>query len=255
VRVRGNDHYLGWVRALPGARANLPTLPLTMSAEDLPPSVDLSDLFPPPYDQAKEGSCVAQGWRAVMEALRQKEGLAYVPLSSQFLYWCVRALEGTTGYDSGAQIHDGSAALERWGICPEAQWPYEYDNMLEHPTPQAYATAEQFRVLRFSQIPNDEVSVKAALASGLPIVFGASVYTNFESAETARTGIVQMPQGSLLGGHCTVLKGYGVGTLQDHYYGRNSWGSWGSGGDYFLPAAYLHDPNLCDELTVAQWVT
>jgi hypothetical protein len=246
--------YGGWLRALPGARAHLPFF---TAFGPLPPSVDLSLYFTGVYDQGQQGSCTGQGWRGVFEALLAKQGLPYVPLSSRFIYWNERSLEGTTGQDSGAYIHDGSNALAKWGVCPDSLCPYDGD-MFQQPSQAAFDAGLKDMLLQFSAVPNNEPSVKAALAAGLPIVFGFTVYESFESAQTASTGIMTMPAAGeqILGGHCTVIKGYDVPGMPDYYYVRNSWGSgWGQRGDFYMPKAYLHDPNLCDELTVAQIVS
>ena len=36
--------------------------------------------------------------------------------------------------------------------------------------------------------------MKGCLADGFPFVFGFTVYESFESAEVARTGVLQMPK-------------------------------------------------------------
>jgi C1A family cysteine protease len=255
----GTHHYGGWIRSLPGARAHLPVLHLPSVA--LPPTVDLSPYFPPAYDQGAAGSCTSQGWRGAYEALRAKEGEAYIPLSSLFIYYNERVIEGNPDQDAGAYIHDGSATLSQAGVCPESLWPYDLGKLYTKPPQEAYDAAVKSRLLQFSAVPNDEGSVKAALAAGLPIVLGFTVFENFESTETAHTGVMAMPTGSILGGHCVVVKGYGIPGHEDYYLMRNSWGpGWGfdggnGGGDFLMPKAYLHDPNLCDELTVAQLVS
>ncbi|MFH7191396.1 C1 family peptidase, partial [Klebsiella pneumoniae] len=82
--------------------------------------------------------------------------------------------------------------------------------------------------------------LKAALASGFPVVVGFTVYPGFESDAAAKTGVVPMPgkKERPLGGHCVFVVGYGqtpgTFTLQ------NSWGpDWGDKGCFTLPEAYL----------------
>jgi C1A family cysteine protease len=78
------------------------------------------------------------------------------------------------------------------------------------------------------------------LAEGYPFVFGFTVYESFESAETARTGIVQMPDKSerALGGHAVMAVGYDQKNTR--LLIRNSWGkTWGKGGYFTMPFAYM----------------
>jgi C1A family cysteine protease len=78
------------------------------------------------------------------------------------------------------------------------------------------------------------------LAEGYPFVFGFTVYESFESAETARTGIVRMPGKSerALGGHAVMAVGYDQENRR--LLIRNSWGkAWGKGGYFTMPFAYM----------------
>jgi C1A family cysteine protease len=91
--------------------------------------------------------------------------------------------------------------------------------------------------------------MKGCLASGYPFVFGFSVYDSFESDAVAKTGMVPMPapKEKLLGGHAVLAVGYD--DKQQRFLVRNSWGkSWGLGGYFTMPYAYMTDSNLCDDL-------
>ena len=71
-------------------------------------------------------------------------------------------------------------------------------------------------------------ALKSCLASGLVAVIGISVYSSFESATVAKTGIVPLPKPteSLLGGHAVLLVGYD--DVKSRWICMNSWGStWG----------------------------
>jgi C1A family cysteine protease len=79
-------------------------------------------------------------------------------------------------------------------------------------------------------------------------VFGFAVYEGFESQQTARTGVVEMPGAGerMLGGHAVVAVGYDDPAKR--FIVRNSWGAtWGQKGYFTMPYAYLADRNLCDD--------
>jgi len=84
-----------------------------------------------------------------------------------------------------------------------------------------------------------------------PVIFGFSVYDQFESDECAKTGIVTMPSATdaPLGGHAVLAVGYDDATQM--YICRNSWGAdWGIAGYFLMPYAYLLNQNLANDLWV-----
>src|SRR5689334_16426285 len=112
----------GWRPQLPDPRDRV--LELDLNAP-LPPSVDLRPECPPVYDQLQTGSCTANATAALVQFTRMKHGMQnYVP-SRLFIYWFERALEGTVGYDSGAQLRDGVKVMAQHGPPPESLWPFE----------------------------------------------------------------------------------------------------------------------------------
>jgi C1A family cysteine protease len=90
--------------------------------------------------------------------------------------------------------------------------------------------------------------MKGCLADGFPFVFGFTVYESFESAEVARTGVLQMPKPKegVVGGHAVLAVGYEDKT--ERFMVRNSWGtSWGKKGYFTMPYTYLLSENLSDD--------
>jgi C1A family cysteine protease len=108
-------------------------------------------------------------------------------------------------------------------------------------------------VLTYQKVPQVLWSLKTVLANGRPIVFGFTVYSAFESATVAQTGIVPMPSPSdqVVGGHAVVLVGYD--DAADRFRVRNSWGTgWGQQGYFEMPYLYVTSASLASDFWVIQ---
>lgn len=207
-----------------------------------------------PFDQLAEGSCTSNAAVGLATFLQAKLGLPTKMLSRQFLYYNTREIEGTISTDSGATITDTITAWQRHGICDENLDPYLPENMTLRPSDAAYADANSELAMNKEQIAQDFDSLYTCLSAGYPIDFGMDVFESFESDETARTGIVPMPDESredVLGGHSTLLVGVTQINNQWYFIGRNSWNTtWGDGGYYYIPAKYILSDHASDFWTV-----
>lgn len=259
----------GWTRDLPDHRDLVrATAPETLA--NLPASVDLSTdpAMPPIYDQAQIGSCTANAIAAAVEYELRKQKLADFMPSRLFIYYNERAMEGSVGSDSGAQIRDGVKSVATQGVCPEDEWPYDGDpansdgswpagqRAGQKPTTACYSVASGTEAVQYERVPQELDHIKAALAAGVPVVFGFSVYASFESQETAQTGDAPMPAPgeAQLGGHAVLAVGYDNAT--DRFKVRNSWGTgWGQAGYFTLPYAYLTDSRLASDLWTVKRVS
>jgi C1A family cysteine protease len=201
----------------------------------LPSVVDLRPGMPPVYDQGQLGSCTAN---ALVGIFQYDDPKFYG--SRLFLYYNERVIEHDVGIDAGAQLSDGILSLEKNGVCSETTWPYDTAKFTEKPPVAAYSEALKHKALVVQHIPPLESTVKQVLAKGKPFVVGIQVYSEFESAEVAKTGIVPMPSptSELLGGHAVVVCGYDH--AKQHFICRNSWSeSWGDKGYFYLPYPYI----------------
>ena len=98
--------------------------------------------------------------------------------------------------------------------------------------------------------------MRGCLASGYPFVLGFTVYSSFESAEVARTGVLSMPgtNEDVVGGHAVLAVGYDDSTQT--FLVRNSWGtSWGQAGYFTIPYAYLTTRGLSSDFWTIRIVT
>lgn len=242
--------HFGWIRDNPDARDVMYAAPPEVLAK-LPAAVDLRPQCPPVYDQGQLGSCTGNAIAGAIQFDRLKQGLdkSFVP-SRLFIYYNERVIEGTVDSDSGAQIRDGIKSVSKQGACSETDWPYDIGAFRTKPSPKAYEGALQDRAVSYSRITQNLQQLKGCLASGFPFVFGFTVYDSFESAEVAKTGVLQMPDlatESVLGGHAVLAVGYD--DKAQRFIVRNSWGShWGMKGYFTIPYLYLADHHLSSDM-------
>ena len=119
-------------------------------------------------------------------------------------------------------------------------------------TPEIRTKAAQYKIVSYHNIPNDPISVKAAiygLTKVLPYKMAdgsqgkspvASAYPVFENySDGYDDGIVPMPSGRLLGGHSSMIAGWTVIDDKEYYINYNSWGKdVGDEGKFYIPVEY-----------------
>lgn len=242
----------GWVRDIPDQRDLL----LLTPEITLPAHIDLRPLMPPVFDQGNEGSCTANAAATAAQFAREKakEQPDFVP-SRQFIYWWSRYLEGTTSYDSGAQIRDTFKAMSKYGICPEYRDPYTEVDLLQKPSADAVTSGKQHLLTQYLKVAQNITAMKTCLAQGWPFEIGFTVYESFEGDAVAATGIVPMPKSdeNVMGGHAVLVVGFDDPSLR--FIVRNSWGAdWGIKGYFTIPYAYFINSQLASDLWTARQV-
>ena len=101
------------------------------------------------------------------------------------------------------------------------------------------------KAIHYKRVGQEASQLKACLAEGFAIIMGFTVYTAFESAEVARTGILNMPEPTetTVGGHAVLVVGYD--DTEKRVIVRNSWGNtWGQLGYFTMPYEYLTNKGL-----------
>lgn len=223
----------------------------------LPASIDLRPGFPdPPYDQGQLGSCVSNASAGFAQYLLAKEQkLVFMP-SRLFIYYNGRLAEGTVNSDSGESVRDGVRTLNKLGVPPETDWPYNIADFTVEPPQQAYTDALLTKALLYQRVMQNLSQMLGCLASGYPMLIGFSVYQSMETSQVDQTGIVPLPSPGeqLLGGHCVLLVGYD--TTKQLFTFRNSWStSWGDKGYGYIPFAYLANPQLASDFWTIRFVS
>lgn len=235
----------GWRPDLPDARDKAYKLERPRAA--LPLNVDLRDKCPPVVDQGQLGSCTANAIAGNIDYLKIHPKKKLHPSSRLFLYYEERDMEGTVKEDAGAYLRDGMKVAKNIGVPWESTFPYNIAKFAKKPTKSAFTSAATKKINSYHPLDTVE-EMQGCLADGFPFVFGFSVYENFESANTAQSGMVNMPtpNENLLGGHAVMAVGYDMTANQ--FIVRNSWGvDWGMQGYFTMPSDYLADRNLSDD--------
>lgn len=206
-----------------------------------------------PYikDQGQEGSCTAHAGTEMMELLYRTKpsqlakhiDVTTLRFSPGYLYAMERIMDGTFPSDSGSESRTIMRALATVGACLESEDPYGLQNATTRPTADQNNEAALYKIGAYHRIPDVETA-KSVLVSGYSFCIGIPLFQDFESDETAETGLVKMPSGSIIGGHELHVIGaddskqvYGeTGAFEV----QNSWSpSWGDAGFCWIPYAYL----------------
>lgn len=157
----------------------------------------------PRLDQGREGACVGFGWSAELAAdpvrvkVTDASALALYHRAQQLDEWPGEAYEGTS-------VLAGAKAVQEQGHLFEYRWAFSLEDVLQ------------------------------TLSGHGPVVIGVNWHQGMMSTD-ARGYIT--PTGSVVGGHCTLLRGLLWERKRWVVLGRQSWGrDWGLAGDFKLAA-------------------
>lgn len=272
----GSTRHYGWVPSKPGFR-DLLFCPHPLLTLETTPWLDLSTpTLPPPFvpclNQGNEGSCGPNTEAECLSLVAERdEKLNLLLPSRQFIYYTTRVVMGVPlNQDTGVDNRSMTQALAKYGWCDDALMPYTDDpsQLATAPSAAAYAQAATRKVSTSLSVPQNETALQGAIASGLPWIFGFTVYESFESDTTSHTGIVTMPTRSeqVLGGHDITVVGFnasggdlpgvmpgnkwptGTWKMRNHWY--NGSVPWGDGGYCYVPDAYVLSSSLSGDFWV-----
>lgn len=218
-------------------------LPITATPADGP--FGNEQYLGPVLDQGAEGSCTANGGAGLFSFTQKAEGIDIIPISRAKLYYDSRVMDGSpTSQDTGSYARTVCKVLNTLGDCPESDMPYVAGRWMDIPPAKAIADS-QFKLTQYLTFTPSQNFIASLFASKRGFISGFSVYSSFESAQVAATGIIPMPQAGdkLLGGHLTEF----YDCDPTYVYGQNSWGpGWGITGKFKMPWAYVLSTLMSD---------
>jgi C1A family cysteine protease len=233
---------MGWLPDPPKVPGEKPDW-LATARLSLPPAPDAASCkghLGAVLDQERLGSCVWQAIAKLLWSSHVRQGIASPKLCSILAgYYISRAYAGTERYDSGTHLRTGFRALNKFGFCPEDEWPYLIGRFAEMPPTNAFRKAfdqkDPTDYYRIHETGNERLdAIKRAIAVGLPVAFGTDVSRAFCDGELGK--VWDHPTGEIAGGHAMVLSGYDG----DVFDVLNSWGEgWGDGGWGRMSADYV----------------
>lgn len=241
----------GWKPDLPDTRDRLYNLERKVEQPAALPAVfSLRPSMPPVYDQGELGSCTGNGVAAVLEHQEMKQAEGTHTPSRLFIYYEERVIEGTVNEDSGAEIRDGIKVVAQKGAPPESLWPYDIAKFTQKPAPSVYEAARKHEAVQYLRVlPGQPGSpIRTPIHAGFPVVFGFTVYEQFEGSWNPATEHLPLPgRGEgVLGGHCCVVVGWDFSLKRfpvNVFEIRNSWGAeWGDRGYFYMDARWLYEP-------------
>lgn len=225
--------------------------------DELPAKSDLRSWCSPVEDQFDLGSCTANAGVGIVEYYERRAFGKYINASRLFLYKTTRELLKSTG-DTGAFLRTTMEAMVLFGLPPEDYWPYVVADFDKEPSAFLYSFGQNYQALSYYRLDPAGTAkqsllnqIRANLASGLPAMFGFTVYNSYIQASVANKGAIPYPVkgDKVVGGHAVVAVGYddalqirngSAKATTGALLIRNSWGvGWGDGGYGWLPYEYV----------------
>ncbi len=195
-----------------------------------PDTVDLRESLWPVEDLGDILGAASSAAVTALEYHCNRMGLEPIELSSTFVHYNARRLNGDVATNRGTSIEDAMKAIATYGACRETTWPFDRTSLTQEPSPEAYAEAKRFAGIQYFVV--DDLFESLALRYPIPF-FGRIPRRCLD--EASRTGLVPDPtqeerrQSDVQPGHGMVLVAYN--RIERMFTARNCWGEqWGDRG-------------------------
>lgn len=260
------ERKFGWIGpSKPDMRNKI--FPSLQPSIDATTQVDISGGDTPVYNQNGFGACTGFAMKSAFEYWQKFKLGKFSDESAMFIYKKARDLLKLHG-DSGATLKAVTMAVNKYGVCPSAIWPYTAKNLNKEPSVTAVMNAKKNEATAYYNIdvpgkPLGQVFTDCLGAfdvAKLPFIAGVPVYSSYVQGE--KTGWFPYPiKGeNIVGGHALEYAGWfpnlvitnesDGSTTTGAFKFKNSWDTtWGDKGYGYLPRKYL-DMGLLTDLWV-----
>lgn len=215
----------------------------------IPSAASIASKYPPALEQGNTMSCSSNATANALRYLLRVGGHPDVPQSRLFIYWNARTkLENNPGNsDPGLQIRSAMKSVANFNSVSEATWPFDPvpERVFIEPSAAAYEEAKTPDSFSYESVPQNEQSIKSAIAAGRPVVLGIELRQSFYSVGS--NGIATPMTGGVVGWHAVTIVGYDDSTRMFEL--QNSWGtSWGKNGFFYLSYDFVTNPSTASDL-------
>jgi C1A family cysteine protease len=211
---------------------------LVLPAIRVPARIDYTSRMTPVRDQGDEGTCVAfASVVGVKEYEDSKEFKKIVSLSPRYVYSLCKEHDGSPD-EEGTYPRVAMKMLLKYGVCPEALWPYKPHQTDDHKK-SADARARVYRIKAYARLEAVQDMKRSLVVNG-PFLAGVRVYESWFTKPVERTGLIPLPEKGeeIVGGHAVCVAGYD--DARGLFKFKNSWSAkWAQKGYGFLPYAYM----------------
>jgi cathepsin L len=216
------------------------------SASGVPSSIDwkVKGVVNPVRDQGQCGSCWAFATTANAESVWAIHSGELLDLSEEFLVDCA---SGAGYYNMGCNGGNPDSAFKYMinnGQCSEASYPYKAGTTKTAGTCQKCSAAPVHFSACYDVKPNDQVSLKGAVAKQ-PVSIAIEADTRYFQSYSG--GILDSASCGTNLDHAVEIIGYGTENGIDYWNVRNSWSSsWGENGYVRIKkTSSTNDPGIC----------
>lgn len=198
-----------------------------------PAAYDISNKFPQPGNQGKQGSCVAwattYATRSYHEALKQDwdPNTLDHQFSPAFVYNQIKL----GGCDSGSNFKVALDFLKNVGTVSINQFPYNKNECSKKPDAALLDSAANFKIDDYQRVDEQKLDdIKGQIYASNPVIIGMSLSKDFTKLRGDQIYDNRNPNEDNYGGHAMVLVAYD--DAKQAFKLMNSWGtqSWGNNG-------------------------
>tara|TARA_B110000285_G_C15140769_1_gene630640 strand:- start:678 stop:4388 length:3711 start_codon:yes stop_codon:yes gene_type:complete len=204
-------------------------------------------------NQGMIGSCATNAITTALEYISKRATGNFFPMSRMFLYYTARTFgqEEVDIKDGGCNVLQALLSAQAQGVCLEATWPYDIDQVNEQPNAYAFVEAEKYKIDQFLKVTPNLDDMLSCLSDGYPFVFGLKITDSFKQLD----GIISTPssdeiRSDIHGNHAMLCVGYN--RKKKVFIVRNSWGEqWGDKGYCYISFEYMTNPLMIfDVITI-----